>query len=216
MTQNIEIDLKKVSNNKSIIITIILLILFALAIFYSMVVDNKYFVPQMPNDQVTTKTWEKNLQKNEPELLKALTPEKQTGIEKVQNAPQNPTLPEKSTDGLNNYRNYLYNVNDLIVRFLENKDFKMQINQLQTLELPAEITKIMLNMEHYRENYLDNSDEAIRIFPTKGSWLEKFIKIEKKSDITIQKDKLKAEIISGLKLFTEYFYSEKLQQKFIE
>lgn len=230
MTQNIEIDLKKVRNNKSIIITVVLLILFVLVVFYSIVVNNKYFIPESDKDQNSSKVWEKNLQKNEPDFLKALT-SPQTKLEepliniveqKIKLAesqikkeePQN--VSEKSIKGISDYRNYLYNVNDLIVRFLEDKDYQTQINQVQTRELPSEITKILLSMEYYRDHYLLENVDTVRVFPTTGSWLEKFIKVEKKTDITVQKEKLRAEIAANLKLFTEYFYSEKLQQKFIE
>lgn len=244
MTQNIEIDLKKVRNNKSIIITVVLLILFVLAVFYSIIVGNKYFVPEADKDQSSSKTWKKNLQKNEPELLKALTSpqikleepliklvepqikltEPQVSLEQPQikqeepqNVPEKSILPpKKSIEGISDYRNYLYNVNDLIVKFLEDRDYQKQINQVQARELPSEITKILLSMEYYREHYLLESVDTVRVFPITGSWLEKFIKIKKKSDLTIQKEKLKTEIISNLKLFTEYFYSEKLQQEFVE
>jgi hypothetical protein len=229
MTQNIEIDLKKVRNNKSIIITVVLLILFVLAIFYSLIAENKYFFSEADKDQNSSKTWKKDTQENEPDLLKALTlpqikvespqiklaeqliklEQPKTNVEKPLNAP------EKPIEGISDYRNYLYNVSDLIVRFLEDRDYQTQINQVQTIELPSEITKILLSMEYYREHYLTNV-ARVKVFPVANSWLEKFIKIEKKSDITTKKEELKAEIKTNLKLFMEYFYSEKLQQKFVE
>lgn len=243
MTQNIEIDLKKVRNNKSIIITVVLLILFVLAIFYSLIAGNKHFFSEADKDQNSSKTWKKNIQKNEPDLLKALTlpqikvegpqvkleelqiklaeqliklEKPKTNLEEPLNAPEKPILVKNPIEGISDYRNYLYNVSDLIVRFIEDRDYQTQINQIQTIELPSEITKILLSMEYYREHYLTNTVATVRVFPVANSWLEKFIKIEKKSDISIQKEELKAEITANLKLFMEYFYSEKLQQKFVE
>lgn len=222
MTQNIEIDLKTVRNNKSIVITIILLILFVLAVFYSLISGGKYSISEADKDQNNSKTWKRNIQRNESEPSKALDSpqtkieERKTNLEEPQNVPEKSVLSQKPIKGISDYRNYLYNANDLIVKFLEDRDYQTQINQVQTIELPSEITEILLSMEYYREHYLLDRVDTIRIFPITGSWLEKFIKIEKKSDITIQKEKLKAEIIANLKLLTEYFYSVKLQQEFVE
>ncbi len=215
MTKNIEIDLKKVRNHKSIIITLILLLLFAIAIFYLIIVGNEYFQPKIVNNVPNTPTWEKNLQKQEPELLKTIVP-LQTKLEQPQAIEENPIVIAKTPEGIGAYRNYLYNLNELIIRFFEERDYIVQINYLQTKELPIEITKILLNMKLYSTNYIQRNDEIVRVFPMQGSWLEQLIKIEKKSDNTIHKEKLKEEIIASLKLLTEYCYSEKFQQKFVE
>jgi hypothetical protein len=122
--------------------------------------------------------------------------------------------PKQAVD---NYRNYLYNVNLLVSKFLQDSDYTGQIYQIETIKLPQEITNILIDLTNYNQKILsDNDENIIKIFPQTNCWIKKFIKIEKKSSTIKDKEMLKSKIIAKLDFFINFFYSEKLQQEFVK
>ncbi len=111
------------------------------------------------------------------------------------------------------YSNYLLSVNLLVINFLQDKDYTQQVHHIETIELPPKIKNILLDLHNYSENYLFNNNiELIKIFPKTNCWIEKFVKIKKKSDTIKNKEKLKFKIIANLNFFVNFFYSQELQQ----
>ncbi|MFV9847674.1 MAG: hypothetical protein AB8U06_04215, partial [Rickettsia aeschlimannii] len=53
------------------------------------------------------------------------------------------------------------------------------------------------------------------IFPTNHKWLEKFIKIEKKTSAMMIKEQDKALILENLNYLINFLYSEKFMQEFV-
>ncbi|WP_341754186.1 hypothetical protein [Candidatus Tisiphia endosymbiont of Dioctria rufipes] len=203
--QKSETNIIKVRSNNPIILTIILIVLFAISVTYMTFLNNKKVDSELPNNTTISKTdsmsehdviQEDNSLKQEKVLLNhQLEPSK--------------TPP--------NYTIYLLSVNLLVMNFLQDKDYTQQIRQIETVELPTKIKNILLDLHNYNENYLlNNSLGLVKIFPKANYWIEKFIKIERKSSFTKDKEKLKLRIIGNLDFFINFFYSEELQQKFVE
>ncbi|WP_341753158.1 hypothetical protein [Candidatus Tisiphia endosymbiont of Dioctria rufipes] len=125
-----------------------------------------------------------------------------------------PHQPEQSKAPSNVYSNYLLSINLLVKNFLQDKDYTEQLYQIETMELPAKIKNILIDMHYYNKNYLlDNNLGLVRIFPKTDCWIKQFIKIEKKSSSLKDKEKLKLKIIGNLDYFINFFYSEELQQE---
>lgn len=138
--------------------------------------------------------------------------------------PKDLSTPEVIPDNSNKQAlpvlSYLKNINLLIINFLQDRDYIKQISQIEALSansrLPAKIKNILHDLNKYNINYLSEDNvNRIRIFPKDpGNYLllEKFIKIEKKSVIAKEKEKLRTCIIENLETFINYFYT----QEFIE
>lgn len=203
--QKSETNIIKVRSNNSIILTIILIVLFALSIGYMTFLNNKKVDTELPDNPTTSKpatisenvVLQKDSSLNQEEVLLNHQP--------------------KSSKPPTNYSIYLLSVNLLVINLLQDKDYTQQIRQIETIELPTKIKNILLDLHNYNENYLlNNSLGLVQIFPKANCWIEKFIKIERKSSFTKDKEKLKLRIIGNLDFFINFFYSEELQQKFVE
>ncbi|WP_375326461.1 hypothetical protein [Candidatus Tisiphia endosymbiont of Nemotelus uliginosus] len=117
----------------------------------------------------------------------------------------------------NNYRNYLLNINLLIANFLQGKHYTAQIDKIAEVALPQDIKNVLADLVNYHKNYLfNNSAKTEKIFPSSPSWLEKFIKVEKKHISTQEQEILKQKITSQLDFIINFFYSQTFQQNFIE
>ncbi|WP_341752226.1 MULTISPECIES: hypothetical protein [unclassified Candidatus Tisiphia] len=203
--QKSETNIIKGRSNNPIILTIILIVLFAISIGYMTFLNNKKVDTELPDNPTTSKpatisenvVLQKDSSLNQEEVLLNHQP--------------------KSSKPPPNYSIYLLSVNLLVINFLQDKDYTQQIRQIETVELPTKIKNILLDLHNYNENYLlNNSLGLVKIFPKANCWIEKFIKIERKSSFTKDKEKLKLRIIGNLDFFINFFYSEELQQKFVE
>lgn len=117
----------------------------------------------------------------------------------------------------NHYRNYLLNINLLIANFLQGKHYTAQIDKIAEVALPQDIKNVLADLVNYHKNYLfNNSVKTEKIFPSSPSWLEKFIKVEKKHAPNKEQEILKQKITSQLDFIINFFYSQTFQQKFIE
>lgn len=201
--QKSETNIIKVRSNNPIILTIILIVLFAISIGYMTFLNNKKVDTELPGNPTTSKpatiseniVLQKDSSLNQEEVLLNHQP--------------------KSSKPPPNYTIYLLSVNLLVINFLQDKDYTQQIRQIETVELPTKIKNILLDLHNYNENYsLNNSLGLVKIFPKANCWIEKFIKIERKSSFTKDKEKLKLRIIGNLDFFINFFYSEELQVLF--
>ncbi|BFD45862.1 MAG: hypothetical protein DMENIID0002_05080 [Rickettsia endosymbiont of Sergentomyia squamirostris] len=203
--QKSETNIIKVRSNNPIILTIILIVLFAISIGYMTFLNNKKVDSELPNNTTISKTENRS----EHDVIQEDNSSKQeNGL--LNHQPESSKPPP-------NYSIYLLSVNLLVMNFLQDKDYTQQIRQIETVELPTKIKNILLDLHNYNENYLlNNSLGLVKIFPKANCWIEKFIKIERKSSFTKDKEKLKLRIIGNLDFFINFFYSEELQQKFVE
>ncbi|WP_341762054.1 hypothetical protein [Candidatus Tisiphia endosymbiont of Thecophora atra] len=203
--QKSETNIIKVRSNNSIILTIILIVLFAISIGYMTFFNNKKVDSELPNNTTIFKT--ENM--SEHDVIQEDNSPKQEEVS-LNHQPESSKPPP-------NYTIYLLSVNLLVMNFLQDKDYTQQIRQIETVKLPTKIKNILLDLHNYNENYLlNNSLGLIKIFPKANCWIEKFIKIERKSSFTKDKEKLKLRIIGNLDFFINFFYSEELQQEFVE
>ncbi|WP_417905153.1 hypothetical protein [Candidatus Tisiphia endosymbiont of Micropterix aruncella] len=203
--QKSETNIIKVRSNNPIILTIILIVLFAISVTYMTFLNNKKVDSELPNNTTISKTDSMS----EHDVIQEDNSPKQEEV-LLNHQPE----PSKTPP---NYTIYLLSVNLLVMNFLQDKDYTQQIRQIETVELPTKIKNILLDLHNYNENYLlNNSLGLVKIFPKANCWIEKFIKIERKSSFTKDKEKLKLRIIGNLDFFINFFYSEELQQKFVE
>lgn len=218
----------KVRSNNPFILTIILIILFIISIsymaFYKSELFNKkvvplkepvenntiiHHIPERANKQMGN---EQNIIKDQNYSQITPPPEENSVIANIPIKSPEPIRPN-----FDKYRNYLLNVNLLVSNFLQDKDFSEQLLKIHRLELPIEIQNIIENLQNYNDHFLiDREKNVTRIFPKNIPWVEKFIKIEKQHTSKQEQRDLKKKIIEQLDNFVNFFYSEKLQQKFIE
>ena len=117
---------------------------------------------------------------------------------------------------VDNYRNYLANINSLLTNFLQDKVYSNQIAHARILSLPPAVDGILGLFEEYNVNYLVSPlQEYEKVFPVDHKILKKFIKIKKLTKASKEKKQLRASIISNLELFQEFMFSNELQKIFI-
>ncbi len=227
--QKSENNIIKVGSNNPIIFTIILVLLFLISVAYMAFFDKKD-IDKIFGGITSSKT-EINIGEGSKINDSGLDKEQNCAnlssniIQKDEDSNKEKSLLNESAYqpklnwkyNLGNYRNYLLNVNLLVANFLQDKDYTSQINQIETIILPKEIKNILFDLANYYNNYLANNDQnMIKIFPANNCWIDKFIKIEKKSPNSKDREIMRSKIIMNLESFVNFFYSEKLQQEFVE
>ena len=117
---------------------------------------------------------------------------------------------------INNYRDYLSNINSLISNFLRDKVYSNQIAYVRMLNLPPSINAVLELLEEYNINYLVSQEQKyVEVFPQDQKILGKFIKVKRLNDSVKNKKLLRANIINNLEAFQDYIYSEELQKIFM-
>lgn len=124
--------------------------------------------------------------------------------------------PEKKSliENLTDYRMYVANAGELIVRFLEHENYSEQLGKFKAAKLPDEITEIVKMMEEHL-TLLDESLTPRQIFPVNSKSLEKLIKVTKTNDAFQKRLELESKITEKLKILTSYIYSPGLQEQFL-
>ncbi|MCC8417436.1 MAG: hypothetical protein LN588_02775 [Rickettsia endosymbiont of Bryobia graminum] len=218
----------KVRSNTPFIFTIILIILFIISVSYM-----AFYKTELFNKNIISlkEPIENSIIDHHTHEIENNQVKKEQTVSINQDHSENTELPEIINDSISSrtkiakqpqpffddYRNYLFNVNLLISHFLQDKNFSEQILKIQSIELPIEIQNTLINLQNYNDNYLTKGDEkSIKIFPKNIPWVEKFIKIEKQAPLNQEQMNLKQKIMEQLDSFINFFYSEKLQQKFVE
>ncbi|WP_341750601.1 hypothetical protein [Candidatus Tisiphia endosymbiont of Sialis lutaria] len=212
--QKSETNIIKVRRNNPIIFTIILVVLFAISITYMTFLNNKKTDSKLSNNVTIQETTIQEIPpSSDTTNLEENAPQEDNNLNQ-ENSSASSHQPEQSKAPSNVYSNYLLSINLLVKNFLQDKDYTEQLYQIETMELPAKIKNILIDMHYYNKNYLlDNNLGLVRIFPKTDCWIKQFIKIEKKSSSLKDKEKLKLKIIGNLDYFINFFYSEELQQE---
>ncbi|WP_341789466.1 hypothetical protein [Rickettsia endosymbiont of Polydrusus tereticollis] len=220
--QKSEINLK----NKNIfsIAVILIFMLLAFMLYYDRAEIFKLFSSEItsykddapPINDIDNVTTSNNEQPNEPSSAKSLINYVNSFIPPIP-API-PAVPTATINfEINDYRHYLLNVNLLIFNFLQDQNYTKQLQAIEIISLPPEIKNILADLNSYNNNYLLNKiANSEKIFPTNYLWLEKFIKIEKKSSAEKEKEQLHIAILAKLEFFINFFYSDNFKEKFIK
>ncbi|MCC8483175.1 MAG: hypothetical protein LN561_01170 [Rickettsia endosymbiont of Labidopullus appendiculatus] len=215
--QKSETNIIKVRRNNSIIFTIILVVLFAISVTYMTFLNNKKTDSKLSNNATIQETSTPNIPialSSDTTNFEENAPQENNSLNQDNPSVSTPHQPEQSKATLNVDSNYLLSVNLLVKNFLQDEDYTEQLYQIETMELPAKIKNILIDMHYYNKNYLiDNNLGLVRIFPKTDCWIKQFIKIEEKSSSLKDKEKLKLKIIGNLDYFINFFYSEELQQE---
>ena len=117
---------------------------------------------------------------------------------------------------LDEYRLYLANANKLIANFRDSNLYEIELKKLKAHKLPDHIKKIVDLLDEY-STYAseEKSLETTQVKPFDSDLLSKFIKIKKVPLQNEQQAALKQDIEMRLKVFTEYLYSDDLQNSFV-
>ena len=133
-----------------------------------------------------------------------------------ENLAQNSQACDDNSAYVDNYRNYLANMNSLISNFLQDKVYSNQIASVRILSLPPSMESVLELLEEYNVTYLVSPPQEFeKVFPVDHKILKRFIKVKKKTSASKEKKKLRANIINNLELFQDYIYSSELQKIFI-
>jgi hypothetical protein len=126
--------------------------------------------------------------------------------------------PKILTAKLREYRNFLANANELIIGFLSEEDYSLQLKNFESsrvLKMPNEIKEILQLMREHL-HLMNNPTHPLQIFPLEWKAVENFVKITKSSEDSKQQSWIKNKIIQKLKIFIAYLYSEDLQEQFLQ
>jgi len=229
--QKLETNSKKTNFGKKIILIIAFIILIFFAIYYNQNLFTELsntFIKDAAIIEKEEVVQEQEAQEEVSTIIKnsntqSFVSPKSTYYVKVEESlpdmasDDNKKVRVKFYEAVRAYRDYLLNVNLLIVNFFQDKIYTDELRLLKTLEFPEKIDKILINFDNYNKNYLINKNYCAheKIFP-KILLIERFIKVEQVSECFKDKEALKSQLIKDINIFIDFFHSKKIQQKFIE
>jgi len=120
----------------------------------------------------------------------------------------------------NEYRIFISNANKLIEKYKANQNFTTELNIFKDPIHPTHINEIIKLLESYntllekRTNYGDESQ--VKTEPCLKKLFTKFVKIKKIEPDDEELLKVKANIDERLDIFTDYIYSQKLQDNLVK
>ena len=216
----------KTDKNKYAILLTILALLLVILVYYGIIwqiaVPNKGLA-----DEAKLEPSHESL--IEPSILPVLEEHHRQENNAMQSSDSNsviaPSTPNDNTHikltydylKLKSYRDFLLNINILVSNFFRDKEYTDQLNKIKNVKLPENIEPIFNSLNEYNEKFLISPNyQPKRIFPINSKLIEKFLKIEQESPSAKEKKDLKAYIVQNLDNFISFFYSDKLQQEFIE
>lgn len=120
------------------------------------------------------------------------------------------------TNKLKRYRVFLANADKMISKFRNNENYENELKHISEIEHPEEIKDILNMLKIYNDQLVQehNSTQEIILFP-ENKFLSKLFKITKISEEDNQNIKMKKQIHEKLKIFSNYIYTEELQDKFL-
>lgn len=119
----------------------------------------------------------------------------------------------------NDYRMYISNANRLIEKYKLGESFLPELKIFKEHIHPAHINETIKLLESYNtlleNDSLDNADEN-KSDSIQVKLLEKFVKIKKIEPVDAKLVKIKSDIDKRLEVFTNYIYSQKLQDSLVK
>lgn len=126
-------------------------------------------------------------------------------------------MPDKSLiNDLNDYRIYLTNVNELLIKFSRNMDYSANLTIIMQLDLPKEIKEIVSMFDSYNNMLATESVNNGKVSLFNTNIFEKFLKITKETPAQNEMKKLKTNIENKIWLFAGYMFSSELQEAFLK
>ena len=118
-----------------------------------------------------------------------------------------------SWEGFNDYKKFLDNANQLVIKLYEGLDYGHELSQFKTIVHPQAIQVILENFDNF---LVKNSAQDQQVIYPLGGFLSHFITVTKKKE-TITAHKAREQLIeNNIQPFTEYLYSDILQEKFVK
>lgn len=152
--------------------------------------------PQLINDKLLENSY-LSIEKKTPESL-------------IISAPQTKKC---SLQEVNNYKRFLSNATQLLVKLYEGMDYDKELTEFREVVHPPEIQLILENFDNFLVK--DSAENNSVIYPLNGL-LSHFITVTKKNE-TVAMRKAREQLINNdMKTFIEYLYSDILEEKFIK
>lgn len=122
---------------------------------------------------------------------------------------------EQVYETIDAYREFLFNTNQLIVKFLTDQPFTSYLNEVEIIEMPKNIYKIINNMQKLDQlkQQISNNDSISSSSFSKI--LHNFVKIKKIPKESAEIESLRQNIRQNLSFLIEFFYSQEVQNSFI-
>jgi hypothetical protein len=118
-----------------------------------------------------------------------------------------------SWEGFNDYKRFLDNANQLVIKLYEGLDYGQELTKFKTVVHPQEIQLILENFDNF---LVKNSAQDQQVIYPLGGFLSHFITVTKKKD-TITAHKAREQLIANnVQPFIEYLYSDILQEQFVK
>lgn len=119
----------------------------------------------------------------------------------------------------NDYRIFLSNANKLLGKYRANQDFTTELNIFKDTIHPTHINEIIKLLESYNRllgKKDNNSENPVKTTSFLNKLFAKFVKIKKTEPDNKELLKVKANIDERLNAFTDYIYSQKLQDNLVK
>lgn len=117
----------------------------------------------------------------------------------------------------NEYRIFLSNANSIITKFNAGDNYDFELKSFKKHIHPSHINEIVKLLESYGslQNKLVNSDEE-EVDSIQAKLLAKFVKIRKTDPVDSEFLNIKSKIDERLDIFTNYLYSQSLQDSLVK
>jgi hypothetical protein len=118
-----------------------------------------------------------------------------------------------SWEGFNDYKRFLDNANQLVIKLYEGLDYGQELTKFKTIIHPQEIQVILENFDNF---LVKNGAQDQQVIYPLGGFVSHFITVTKKKE-TITARKTREQLIeNNMQPFIEYLYSDILQEKFVK
>ena len=119
----------------------------------------------------------------------------------------------------NDYRIFISNANKLVEKYKADENFASELKIFKDHIHPTHINEIIKLLESYNtmlENDSGNSTEEVKPESFQSKLIAKFVKIKKIDPVDSELLKIKSDIDKRLDVFTNYIYSQNLQDSLVK
>jgi hypothetical protein len=119
-------------------------------------------------------------------------------------------------NNLNDYRIYLANAQELVIKFYTDIDYSENLAIIKQLSLPQEVEEIISMLEAYNNMMRIPNDDSEKVLLFNTDIFEKFIKIRKETPADNEKKKLRMTLENKIWLLSGYIFSPEMQEAFLK
>lgn len=101
-------------------------------------------------------------------------------------------------------------VHNLIAKFFQNGDYRVELQEIYKSDLPKDVSKILEDMQIYADKFLSIDETEDIVFPKAGFMdrvVGKFVKVQRSKKSTKEKRALHKKISDDIHILEDYFYS---------